>query len=245
MISIDNSKKCLEIELSKSVEELQVLFATAIVNPHGPTFNVFYVDNSSPSKSSLLYQVTIHPTSDSIQEIATTSWNSVGDDLKEIKFYADFFNGSLPTLFLKGNIIDNESFYKILSFYIDSVDDSLRTYQYVKRYEGKPYQRVSAEMRGAFESVLGKKSEENISFFKKLFSKKVNEIDKVDNKEFIKLLTNEVNVIEEIKALFMAYNGSIENVIPAGMVQLDFNEFIDLFTSVAMQCNVDLMKLRK
>ena len=245
MISIDNSIECHEVELSKSVEELQVLFATAIVNPHGPTFNVFYVENSSSSESSLLYQVTIHPTSDSIQEIATTKWDSGGDNLKDIQFYADFFNCSLPTLFLKGNILDKESFHQILSFYIDSVEDSLSTYQYIKQYEGKPYKRVSAEMKGTFDSILGKKSTENIGFFNKLFSKKRKEINRVDNKDFINLLTKEVNVIEEIKALFMAYNGSIENVIPEGMVQLDYKAFINVFSHVAIQCNIDLSKLRK
>lgn len=245
MISIDNSKECQEVELSKSAAELQVLFATAIVNPNGPTFNVFYVDTSSESESSVLYQVTIHPTSDSIQKIASLKWNSGTDSLKDIQFYSDFFNGSLPTLFLKGNLLEKETFHQILSFYFDSVDDSLKTYQYVKQYEGKPYQRVSAEMRGAFESILGKKSEENTGFFKKLFGKKNEEINNVDNKDFIKVLTKEANVIEEIKALFMAYNGSIENVIPAGMVQLDFKAFINVFTHVALQCNVDLTKLRK
>jgi hypothetical protein len=245
MISIDNSKECHEVELTKKAEELQVLFATAIVNPNGPTFNVFYVDTFLESESSCLYQVTIHPTSDSIQEIATVQWNSVEDNLKNIQFYSDFFKGSLPTLFLKGKILDKKSFHQILSLYIDSANNSLRTYQYIKEYEGKPYQRVSAEIRGAFESILGKRPEENIGFLKKLFSKKGKEIDSVDNKDFIKVLTKDVNVIEEIKALFMAYNGSIENVIPAGLVQINYKAFINVFTHVALQCNVDWNKLRK
>jgi hypothetical protein len=245
MISIDNSKECHEVELSKKAEELQILFATAIVNPNGPTFNVYYVDTSSESESSDLYQVNIHPTSDSIQKIASLKWSSGGASLKEIQFFSDFFNGSLPTLFLKGNLLEKETFHQIISFYIDSVDDSLRTYQYVKKYEGKPYQRVSAEMRGAVESILGKKSDENAGLFKKLFGKKNEKINNVDNKDFIKALTKETNVIEEIKALFMAYNGSIENVIPAGMVQLDFRAFINVFSHVAIQCNVDLTKLKK
>jgi len=241
MISIDNSKESHEVELSKNPEELHVLFATAIVNPNGPTFNVFYIDTSSVS--SLLYQVTFHPTSDSIQEIATIQWNSVSDTLKNIQFYSDFSNGSLPTLFLKGNILDKESFHQILSFYIDSMEDSFSTYQYIKLYEGKPYQRVSAEMKGAFDSFLDSKPSANIGFFNKLFSKKGEDINNVDNKHFIDLLTKDINIIEEIKALFMAYNGSIENVIPSGMVKIDFKAFVEVFVHVAIQCGVDPSKI--
>jgi len=245
MITIDQSKECHEVDLSKNADELEVLFATGIVNPNGPTFNVYYLDTSSKSGTSDLYQVSIHPTSDSIQNTAIIKWNSSGETLSGINFYSDFFNGSLPTLFMKGNMLNKDVFHKIISMFIDSSEDSLRTYQYIKDYEGKPYQRVSAEMRGAFESILGKKEEQKTGFFKNLFGKKNKEINQVDNQDFIKVLTKEVNVIEEIKALFMAYNGSIENVIPAGMVQMDFKAFINVFTHVAIQCNIDFNKLKK
>jgi hypothetical protein len=245
MISIDESNECQEVDLPKTAEELQVLFATGIVNPNGPTFNVFYLDTFSNLESKPLYQVTIHPISDSIQIVGCATFTSCKRTFKNIQFYSDFFNGSLPTLFMQGGFLHTEIFNQIISLYIDSTEDSLRTYQYVKQYEGKPYQRVSAEMNGAFESILGKKPIQKVGFFEKLFGKRNKEIAEVDNQDFIKILTKDNNVIEEIKALFMAYNGSIQNVIPAGMVQLDFKTFINVFTHVAIQCNIDLSKLKK
>lgn len=243
MISIDQSKECQEVELSKSVEELEVLFATGIVNPNGPTFNVYYADTSSKTESSILYQVTIHPTSDSIQSTASIKWNSSGETMTGIDFYSDFYNSSLPTLFMKGNMLNKEVFYQIISMFIEQSEDSLRTYQYIKEYEGKPYQRVSAEMRGAIKSILGKTEEQKVGFFKKIFGKKNKEINEMDNPDLIKLLTKEKNILEEIKALLMAYSGSIENVIPSGMVQIDFKAFVNVFVHVAIQCGVDPSKI--
>jgi hypothetical protein len=245
MITIDHTKECKEVELSKNANEFEVLFATGIVNPNGPTFNVYYIDMSANSEATGVFQVTIHPADDSIQNVATVNWDSSGESLAGINFYSDFFGGSLPTLFMKGDLLKKEMFHQIISTYIDFNDDSLKTYNYVKQYEGKPYQRVSAEMRDAYGSITRKKTEQKNNFFKKLFTSKRNEVKQVDNKHFIKLLTNELNVIEEIKALLMAYNGAIENVIPAGMVQLDFKAFINVFTHVAIQCNIDLNKLQK
>jgi hypothetical protein len=246
MITIDESQNCHEVDLSKSADELQVLFATGIVNPNGPTFNVFYFDATSSSESKPLYQVNIHPISDSIQKVGSVIYSaSERGTLKAINFFSDFFKGSLPTLFLQGNQLDKQLFNQIISIYINSTEDSLRTYQFVKKYEGKPYQRVSAEIREATKAILGKKSTESVGFFKKLFGKRRIEIDEIDIQDFIKTLTKDKNVLEEIKALLSAYSGSIENVIPAGMVKLNFKAFVEVFASVAIQCNVDLNKLRK
>jgi hypothetical protein len=245
MITIDQSKECKEVELSKDANEFEVLFATGVVNPHGPTFNVYYIDMSANSEAKEVFQVTLHPTADSIQNVATVNWDSSGETFAGINFFSDFFGGSLPTLFMKGDLLKNEFFHQIISMYIDFNDDSLETYNYVKQYEGKPFQRVSAEMRDAYESITEEKAEQRVGFFRKIFGAKSKEVKEVDNKHFIKLLTNEINVIEEIKALFMAYIGSIENVIPAGMVQLDFKEFMIVFTHVAIQCNIDLDKLQE
>jgi hypothetical protein len=44
MITLDQLKECFEVELPKKAEEYQVLFASAIINPHGPTFNIYYID---------------------------------------------------------------------------------------------------------------------------------------------------------------------------------------------------------
>lgn len=245
MITIDQSKECKEVELSKNANEFEVLFATGIVNPNGPTFNVYYIDMSANSEATELFQVTIHPTADSIQNVATVKWDLSGESLAGINFYSDFFGGTMPTLFMRGDLLKKEFFHQIISKYIDLNDDSLKTYNYVKQYEGKPYQRVSAEMKGAYESKTGKDAEQRAGFFRKIFSAKNKKVEEVDDKHFVELLTNEINVIEEIKALLMAYNGSIENVIPTGMVQLDFKEFINVFTQVAIQCNIDLSKLQK
>jgi hypothetical protein len=145
---------------------------------------------------------------------------------------------------MKGNLLNKELFEQIITLYIDLTEDSLRTYQYIKQYEGKPYQRISAEIQEAFESIIGKEPDQKFGFLKNLF-KKSKAITEIDNQDFIKILTNENNVIEEIKALFMAYNGSIENVIPEEMVIMDFNAFLNVFTHVGAQCNIDFSKLRK
>jgi hypothetical protein len=241
MITIDHTKECKEVELSKNANELEVLFATGIVNPNGPTFNVYYIDMSANSEATEVFQVTIHPTADSIKNIATVKWDSSGESLAGINFYSDFFGGSMPTLFMKGELLKMDLFHKIISMYIDSSDDGLETYNYVRRYEGKPFQRVSAEMKDSFDSISEEMFEQpRAGFFKKLFGLKKNEVKQIDNLHFIELLTNEFNVEQEINAFLMAYNGSIENVIPNEMVQHDFNSFVDIFSIVAIQCNIHI-----
>lgn len=245
MISIDQLKECFEVELPKNAEEYQVLFASAIINPHGPTFNIYYIDPESESITSNLYKVTIHPMSDSIQTVADITWGKIGETLKDIQFYSDFFQGSMPTLFMKGNLLDGKLFNQILELYINSSNGSLRTYQNVKHFEGIPYERVGAEMNGVMQSILDKKSEKTPGFLKSLFGKTKKDNNEMDVSDFTRMLTNEKNVIAEIKALFMAYNGSIENIIPEGMVQIDFKAFLNVFAHIASQCNIDLNKLSK
>ena len=245
MITIDQSKKCVEVELDINAEEYQVLFASAIINPHGPTFNIYYIDPESESITSNLYKVTIHPMSDSIQTVASISWENKGKSLKSIQFYSDFFQGSMPTLFMKGNLLDDELFNQILELFINSTNGSLKAYQYIKHFEGKPYERVGAEMSGAMQSILDKKSEKSPGFFKSFFGKTKKDNNEIDVSDFTRMLTNEKNVIAEIKALFMAYNGSIENIIPEGMVQIDFKAFLNVFAHIASQCNIDFNKLSK
>ena len=226
MINISNTRTSFDVGLSKGAEEYEVLFATAIVNPMGPTFTIYYFDRSSPDEASQLYRVMIHPTSESFQVSAQLSWDSDLCIINQIDLFSDFFNGSMPTLFMNGRILNDHEFDKVLSLFIDSSNDSYRTFNYLEEFEGNPVQRISAEMKDSFKSTLD--------------SQKPQEIGQINTSTFIHMLKKEENVTAEIKALFMAYMGSTRNAIPEGMVRIDFKTFLDIFSHVAAQCHVQI-----
>ena len=245
MVIITSKQKCTEINLTKKAEDYDVLFATGIVNPNGPTVNVVYYDYDPDTHSAKLICVNIHPTSDSIREVGSAIWSGSGRVLEYIEFYSDFFNGSMPSLFIKGKFYSEHLFNGIIEKYITNCDGSLRTYRFMKEYEGKPFKRVTAEINSALDLFSKEKQVKKQSFFQRIFGSEPKNIEKIDVDDFIKILTKEKNVFPEIQALFMAYNGSIENVIPPGMVQITFKEFVHIFTHVAIQCHLDLSKILK
>jgi hypothetical protein len=236
MIRIDKTKSSVEIEPGKKAEELSVIYASGIVNPNGPTLMVYYSDTNKQSKCGNLYQVIFHPISDSIKLVGETEWNAQLAEVQGITLNSDIFDSSFPTLFLKGSVIGQSLFESLLINYMKSIEDSKRIYRLLKKYEGNPFERVSAEINGAVQSLIRDKESKSSSIFKK-FGKGLSN-GEINNKKFAQILMNKNNVQKEIQALIAAYNGSIENVIPTKLVQLDFNAFLNVFAHVSAACNL-------
>ena len=112
----------------------------------------------------------------------------------------------------------------------------------ISMYAGNPIKRVSAEIENGMNQFNARVKQ---SLFNNIFARNPdNKSDVPFNiPEFIRLLTSEVNVQMEVKAFLMAYVGSIDNVIPAEMVIIDFDSFVKIFVDVSLQCDFDVAKI--
>jgi hypothetical protein len=239
----DNISTCKKIGMSESKEDLKFLYATAIVNPYGPTTNIFYYKTTDSEYRTPLIQFLVHPISESAREVGTVYLNK-RNVVSEIEFYNDFFDFSMPTLFLNSIDFPEELFKKTIGTYIESINDSDRTYLFIKKYEGNPVKRITAEIDNIIDKMSTQKIPSEISFLKKLFSKKKQDQFTLNTMDFIYLLRKEKNIISEIKALMIAYDGAIKNSIPEDLVKTDFNTFIRLLVEIFLKCGIDVEKIK-
>lgn len=233
----------LELNLSKGTEDLKVLYATGIVNPNGPTLCTYYIDPAAVIDDIKVYEITTHPTGSAGFSVGHIFWNDDELEFERIEFHKDFFGDSMPTLFMKGEILSDTLFKALITSYIENIKNARQTFQLINKYPGNPVKRVTAEIELVSDLITDKVSKKHQSFFQTLTQPKP--VDNyLDKNKFIKLLTDKTNINKEISAFFKAYSGSIHNVIPPSMVQVDMRSFLEIFVSICFQCEIDPLKLK-
>lgn len=236
MVSLIPNQRSRNIDIQLRNENMVLLYAAGIVNPNGPTLNCYY--STIANQPDKMYRVMLHPTTDSISEVGLVYWDLWKNRPSSVELYADFFDDSMPTLFMKGKELDAPIFQNLLKTYINHTSDVARTYTFVRNFPGDPFNRVSAEMKAATDAIRNRIQSNDLGALPESAAEP-RRLDQTEADHFLRLLSEEQNMIQEIKAFLMAYTGSIENVIPPSMVTIPFPVFITILKDLCVKCGID------
>ena len=260
IFAIDEKKKCKEIKnFDIDFDKHLILFAYAYVNPFGPTFYVHIAGRKINDARSELVQVAYHPTSISTQIVGEVTLEVGAELLKEVLLYRPFFPDTLPTLFLKGSTLNQQSFEGLIREFISQSTDAKETLQLIEKFEADPWGRLEFQR----DSELNKLSDgawlDELKDFYAQFDEDGNltqnkrgdaltsdELpikDSLEEKEIeklLRLLVKNQNFNSELRALRQAYGLSIEEVIPDNLLILNQIEFMKIYVRVCWSCGVDL-----
>ena len=98
------------------------LFASAINNPAGPTWDAFYTTSADARLQSPLICDNYHMTGDQTSLVGTVHWTHDRKGIRALEFGADFLI-SFPSFFIHNSIISSELFSALVNSYFHSADE--------------------------------------------------------------------------------------------------------------------------
>ena len=182
--------------------ELDVFFATGIVNPFGPTLSVVAAAGKTAVGNELpIVEIMLNPFSQNVLQIGKMLVGSEWRPTVDLAPLIERDYGSCPTIVLVSNHVSDcdrpDLVAQILASYGDQVKNVA---QMVKKYLGDPWARVSEELRQPQHDPDERSGATSA-------------------KELAAIVLSSEHFVPELQALLYAWHGSIEETIIAEQVK--------------------------
>lgn len=228
MITIDTTATILN-KLPES--NFMTLLTGVIVNPFGPTISGFLVQNENEHEGNII-QFMMNPFNKSIKKIGYCNMENTKETLDDmVMLMSKNELNSCPTIIACSKLFSENEANLYSALWVSMFSDSKQTYSRVKKFYGDPWTRISMEINSVFEKP---------SIFEKIFKRNNSKLDFESSKKYISMIMQNKHFNEEIKALFIAWNGAINEMdIPetVKVSAISVETIIPLFSSIFVNSN--------